>query len=215
MVPRTTNASVTRVMPVGLASPPIPANTGKAYPAGSPRRHPISWLSRADAARTWRSRSPGAPVRAATPRTAWSTVSTVSISSTVLSGRRRAILREPEREAGPVAARSDDDVEGDLDDHRRLDLPVAPEGGDRVRLEPAGHLGDLRVGQAAVGLADVHQASRGRCRGSRRCSRSARRGACRGRPRRRRRRSRSWPAPSSSSASRDRAGPARRCWRGP
>src|SRR5512146_1552420 len=42
MVPRTTKASVTRVTPVGLASPPIPANTAQAYPAGSSRGHPIS-----------------------------------------------------------------------------------------------------------------------------------------------------------------------------
>ncbi len=41
---------------------------------------------------------------------------------------------------------------------RRFHLPVAPEAGDRVRLEPARHLRDLGVGQAAVGLADVDEA---------------------------------------------------------
>ena len=45
----------------------------------------------------------------------------------------------------------------DLDHDGRLDLAIAAEPGDRVRLEPAGHLGDLGVGQAAVGLADVDE----------------------------------------------------------
>ena len=82
------------------------------------------------------------------------TVSTVSISSAVLSGRRRTIRGKRSAEARLVAVRADDDVERDLDDDRRLDLAVAAVTGDRVRLEPAGHLGDLGVGQAAVRLAD-------------------------------------------------------------
>ena len=65
--------------------------------------------------------------------------------------------REAQREAGAMTRRADDDVEGDLDNDRRLHLVVATEAGDRVRLEPAGHLGDLGVGQAAVRLADVDQ----------------------------------------------------------
>ena len=53
-----------------------------------------------------------------------------------------------------MAVRADDDVERDLDDDRRLDDPVAAEPLDGVGLEPGGHLGDLGVGQPAVGLAD-------------------------------------------------------------
>ena len=79
--------------------------------------------------------------------------------------------REAQREPGLVAGRAHDHVEGDLDDDRRLDHPVAPERRDRVGLEPAGHLGDLGVGQAAVGLADRDQRAVARRRGPRTCSR--------------------------------------------
>ena len=65
--------------------------------------------------------------------------------------------REAQREPRPVAVRADDHVERDLDDDGRLDHVVAPVAGDRVVLEPARHLGDLGVGQPAVGLADVDQ----------------------------------------------------------
>src|SRR6476469_8193971 len=65
--------------------------------------------------------------------------------------------REPQRKPRLVAVRADDDVERDLDDDGRLDLAVAPEPGDRVLLEPARHLGDLGIGQAAVRLADVDE----------------------------------------------------------
>jgi hypothetical protein len=64
---------------------------------------------------------------------------------------------EPQREAGGVPLRASDDVECDLDDDSRLDLPISPKARDRVGLEPAGHLRDLRVGQSAVGLADVDE----------------------------------------------------------
>src|SRR3954471_9822220 len=47
--------------------------------------------------------------------------------------------REAEGEARLMPARPDDDVEGDLDDDRRLDLAVAAVAGDRVVLEPGGH----------------------------------------------------------------------------
>ena len=66
--------------------------------------------------------------------------------------------REAQREPGLVPVRADDDVERDLDDDERLHLAVAPVPGDRVGLEPAGHLGDLGIGQAAVRLADRDQA---------------------------------------------------------
>src|SRR4051812_7575789 len=56
--------------------------------------------------------------------------------------------------------RTDDDVEGDLDDDGRLDLVVPAEPGDGVRLEPACHLRDLGVGEAAVRLADVDELAR-------------------------------------------------------
>ena len=61
-----------------------------------------------------------------------------------------------------MARRADDDIEGDLDHDGRFHLAVPAEPGDRVRLEPAGHLGDLGVRQAAVGLADVDQLATGR-----------------------------------------------------
>src|SRR6476646_4861252 len=70
---------------------------------------------------------------------------------------KRGDPREPQREPRLVAVRADDHVERDLDDDGRLDLAIAPEPGDRVLLEPARHLGDLGVGQAAVRLADVDQ----------------------------------------------------------
>ena len=81
----------------------------------------------------------------------------MSISSTDLSGRSAWIRGKRRQKPLAVAVAADDDVERDLDDDRRLDLAVAPEPGDRVRLEPGGHLGDLGVGQAAVGLADVDE----------------------------------------------------------
>ena len=65
--------------------------------------------------------------------------------------------REAQREAGAVTIGTHDDVEGDLHHHGGLDLAIAPELGDRVRFEPARHLGNLGVRQSAVGLADVHQ----------------------------------------------------------
>ena len=74
-----------------------------------------------------------------------------------LVGAERDDPREPEREPRPVAVRADDHVKGDLDDDGRLDHVVAAVARERVILEPACHLGDLGVGQAAVGLADVDQ----------------------------------------------------------
>src|SRR6266542_5141159 len=59
-------------------------------------------------------------------------------------------------EARLVPARTHDDVKGDLDHDRRLDLAVAPEPRDRVLLEPSGHLGDLRVTQPCVRFAGVY-----------------------------------------------------------
>ena len=53
-----------------------------------------------------------------------------------------------------MAGRADDDVERDLDDDRRLDHPVAAERSSVCASNQRGHLGDLGVGQAAVGLAD-------------------------------------------------------------
>src|SRR4051812_27913190 len=50
---------------------------------------------------------------------------------------------EAQREAGLVAIRAEDDVEGDLDDHQRVDQPVAAVLADRVLLEPAGHRRNL------------------------------------------------------------------------
>ena len=82
------------------------------------------------------------------------TVSSVSISSSGLSGPKVGDPRKAQRVARLVAVRADDHVERDLDDDRRLDLAVAPEALDRVGLEPRRHLGDLGVGQAAVRLAD-------------------------------------------------------------
>ena len=75
-------------------------------------------------------------------------------------------------------------------------------------LEVLGHRGDLGIGQAGVGLADGQQAgSRAiASRAPRRCSRTARRGACHGPTRRRPPRSRASRAPSSASASPGRAG---------
>ncbi len=67
---------------------------------------------------------------------------------------------------------------------RRLDHPIPPLAPDRVRLEPARHLRDLGVRQAAVRLADRDQLAARRRRGPRTCSRTAPRGACRARPRR-------------------------------
>src|SRR5512142_2188792 len=66
---------------------------------------------------------------------------------------------EPEREPRGVPCRTKDDVEGDLDHDRGLDDEVAAVPADRVLLEPAGHHRDLGVGEAAVGLADRHQAT--------------------------------------------------------
>ena len=121
---------------------------------------------------------------------------------------QRGDAREAQAEARLVALAADDDVERDLDDDRRLDLAVAPELGDRVRLEPASSSRRSRRRSGRCRPCRCSRACRSRCRARRTCSRSARRGACRGRPRRRRRRNRSSRAPSSSSASRGRAGPA-------
>ena len=67
------------------------------------------------------------------------TVSSVSASRSVLVEPQAGDAREAQREAGLVAVRSEDDVERDLDDDRRLDDPVAAVVADRVLLEPAGH----------------------------------------------------------------------------
>ena len=70
--------------------------------------------------------------------------------------------REAQREPRGMPRRAVDDVEGDLDDDRGLDDAVAPVDAERVRLEPARHLRDLGVGQAAVGLADGDELALGR-----------------------------------------------------
>src|SRR6266571_6102039 len=62
-----------------------------------------------------------------------------------LVGTESDDARETQGKAGLVPARPHDHVEGHLHDDRRLHLAIPSEPGDRVRLEPAGHLRDLRV----------------------------------------------------------------------
>ena len=121
--------------------------------------------------------------------------------------------REAQGEAAVVAVRSHDIVEGDLENHERLDQPRAAKVFERVfekELETAARSPDLS-GRSKP----CQQPSAYRHRGPRRYSRSACRPVSHDRIQPLSRRRRAWPARASASTTRGRAVPADRCCHAP